>query len=268
MDVSVAEQEKDVTSEPVGDVLLGDIDPTTLTRKQFLSSPNLLFHGAGRDFAFSQNFDYKTELHDLPGSHTVGLGFYATNNVEDAQLFSQARKRDESEPIVLPVLPYHARLLDFRKRADHQANAYVPINFFREYKEYFQEYFSSRFDKNYNPKEDIAYINSTTPSEGGEERRKRVMRWYSWNISQQYLRTLNSFPPDGSIELRSMLSLTGNRHNSEYAMTIISEFMLSKGYDGLICIEGGDHPKHKRPPSYVFFNLKRIGTYEAWHQSE
>lgn len=40
--------------EPIGDVILGEIDPRNLTREEFEKSPDLLFHGAKEYFNFSQ----------------------------------------------------------------------------------------------------------------------------------------------------------------------------------------------------------------------
>lgn len=61
-----------------------------------------------------------------------------------------------------------------------------------------------------------------------------------------------------------MLSVEGDPKESKYASKIFSDFMLTEGYDGIIYIEGGDHPEHKAPVSFVFYNLDKIGTYDTW----
>ena len=47
---------------------------------------------------------------------------------------------------------------------------------------------------------------------------------------------------------------------------LFSDFMLEEGYDGLVYNEGGEGTQGKGGTSYVFYNLKKIGTYESWHE--
>ncbi len=48
---------------------------------------------------------------------------------------------------------------------------------------------------------------------------------------------------------------------------LFSEFMLAKGFDGLVYNEGGEGKYGKGGTTYVFYNLKKIGTYESWHNT-
>ncbi|OGY11171.1 MAG: hypothetical protein A3H88_01100 [Candidatus Blackburnbacteria bacterium RIFCSPLOWO2_02_FULL_44_9] len=46
-------------NEVVGERTLGSVNPQTLTREEFESSPDLLFHGSSGPFVFSRGFDYQ-----------------------------------------------------------------------------------------------------------------------------------------------------------------------------------------------------------------
>lgn len=219
--------------EPIGTVILGNIDPKTLDREQFRKSPNLLFHGAGEDFVFSRNFDY--EHFDNPGGHAIGVGFYATDTKEEAELFSKARYGQHIT--VLETLPYQAKMLDLRRRDDPSKNAPIPQLILKEWVKYYEENFNKKHEQ------------------GG----RAILEG-----DQSYLSNLKARSKD--MNLREMLSFYGDGYITEHCIDIFTDFIKQKDYDGIIYIEGGDGYNKISPPSYVFFNLDKIGDYETWHQ--
>lgn len=252
--------------EPIGDIVIGNVDPKTLTKEQFEQSSGLLFHGAGKDFSFSQEFRYEDFLN--PGSHTIGSGFYATDRKEEAEKYSQARRGERI--VVVSILPYQARMLDLRARDNPGINAPVPQDFFESYLEFIKEDFQSRWG-GYNSREDSDFINLHKPDDEvfADERMKRVNRFWQYHFAQTYLGVLRRLKQSQKpVELRSMLSIFGEAGISEYASLLFPKFMIQRGYDGVIYIEGGDISGQSKPTSYAFFNLKKIGTYETWHHQE
>lgn len=262
MELSPKEQAQVNLDEPIGEIMLGSVNPVGLSQTEFRSSPDLLFHGALQDFSFSQYFNY--EGFNNPGSHTIGQGFYATSERNDAFLYATRRSPFVQGQVVVEVLPYQAKMFDFRSLQDVRRNAPVPYALVSEYRDFCQEKFHKRFD-GYDIEGDVSFINT---SEFGDERTKRVVRFSRYNNLRRYIAVLNTFTDNKAIDLREMLSLIGQAYQSEFASDLISDFMLSKDYDGLIYIEGGDHPDHKNPVSYVFFNLKKVGNYETWNPLE
>ena len=68
---------------PIGDVVIGKVDPSIITREQFENSPELLYHGTGES-AFSFRRD---TVFENPVSATIGEGFYTTDNRTDAEAY-------------------------------------------------------------------------------------------------------------------------------------------------------------------------------------
>lgn len=250
--------------EPIGEVILGLVDPKMLNREQFNQSPDILFHGAGSDFIFSRNFVY--EHFDNPGSHTIGAGFYTTDRRIEAEKYSKARRRRGEKTNVLELLPYKARMLDLRTKDNSKINAHVPPDFFQKYVKFIDQEFKAQW-ANYNPQEDVNFIN-TCARDGDfvEERAKRVKKLNSNQRDERYKSILKNLKQgEEPIYLRQMLSLEGSRRYSEYAAHTFSKFMKQDGFDGIIYIEGGDIKEQQNPVSFVFFNLDKIGTYDTWH---
>jgi len=201
-------------------------------------------------------------------------------------LFSEAFGAKE-QPVVIEVLPYGARMYDFRTR-NMLKNAPVSNELFTRYVEYIQLDFDNNWN-GYDPKEDMDFLKThppddvpdevrqsnpvtfedsfaTKPGPNTEERNLRSGRWNDYNDAQRYLSILRSKQAENkAVDLREMLSLMGDPSASEYASQYFHDFMLSQGFDGAIYIEGGDHPEQVRPVSFVFFNLGKLGTYETWN---
>lgn len=272
--------------EIIGPVEIGQVNPRGISREDFLNAPGLLYNGAGMAFEFDQNFDYSRQPVNSTNSHTIGKGFYATPKRLDAALFSKAFGAKE-EPIVMEVLPYKARMFDFRTK-DVSRNAPVPAEMLANYVQFVQADFDNNWN-GYNPEEDIDFLRTyppddvpnevrrsnpvtfedyfvTIPGPNTEERGLRSNRWSNYNDAQNYLRILQSkYVANKNVDLREMLSLLGDATASEYASHHFHDFMLSQGFDGAIYIEGGDHLEQIKPVSFVFFNLDKLGTYETWN---
>ncbi len=273
--------------EAIGLVILGQINPINLKRDEFSNSPDLLFHGAEKDFVFRRDFKYDQQKNSH--SHTVGQGFYATPDRVDAALYSEAFGMKD-KPIVVEILPYQARMFDFRE-ASLACNANVPPSLLERYIRYNHAQFNQEWET-YNPEADNEFLKThppdqlvpreileqattfedmfaTVPSPHSEEREIRGDRLASFSDATNYLNVLDLCTGKG-IDLRRMLSLVGDPNRSEYASRMFRSFMLSEGYDGVIYIEGGDHPEHmkRKPVSVVFFNVNTIGTFETWNGGE
>lgn len=237
---------------PIGERVIGTVDPHTLSREQFSQAPDLLFHGALSEFEFDQDTDYRK--FSFTNSATIGNGFYATNDKENAALYSRIRKsyeRSPSAPVVIEVLPFQAKVLDLRASSNPGINAPVPSGLAQEYRTYINNYYASRFPEGYTP--DF----STRPLP------KDSTDFMSLN---SYRSALNKLFKEGKpIELRSMLSSDGSPGKSENAAPYFTGFMLDKGFDGLVYNEGGDSVDQKHTTSYVFYNLENVGTYDSWH---
>lgn len=226
--------------EPVGDVIIGKVDPKTLSREEFEKSSELLFHGAESVFSFQR------KIISGPNSQTVGEGFYTTDDKKNAELYSNIRKDFKGDLVVLSLLPYDARMLDSRAKGNPLLNAPVPVSFAREFLFHIRSLVKAKFP-------DIETIKN--------DRTGEYMNLIDIKDNLEKQIRENS----DNIELRSMLSASGQAGSSENGAPYFTEFMLGKGYDGLIYNEGGDHPDQKHTTSYVFYNLEKIGTYETWH---
>ena len=66
-------------SQAIGVRVLRETDPRTLSREEFDSSADLLFHGSAKPVHISQDFDYGSPeyLQANDGSTTLGFGFYS-----------------------------------------------------------------------------------------------------------------------------------------------------------------------------------------------
>lgn len=247
--ISQAHQETPVqTDAPIGERILGTVNPRTLTREQFDQSPDLLFHGSSRPFTFSRNFDYHNldylEI-DEGSSVTLGFGFYATDR-EDATDYSEVRARlslKEAAPHVTSILPYQAKVLDLRSQSDPTRNAPLSQEFVGNWITHYKDFVT-------NPNR----YNSVNPNVAPHLER----------MGQDYLKFLDRIASQPVDELKRLLRT--NQYPGPYWMYTFRDFMLSRGYDGLICNEASEKDRSKFVTAYVFYNLDKIGTYETWHK--
>ena len=284
-EVKIVPTPEKVIQEPIGPVLIGPDNPVGMSREIWANNPHLLFHGASAQFEFKRDFNYKTDQVEAVHSHTVGQGFYATPQYHDALLYSQAFG-GEKDPVVISLLPYQARMFDFRD-SSLSHNALVPNEMFHAYHDFYCQVFSQKW-RDYDPVPDNEFIKThplgepdlerranpltvedfaaLKPTPYAQERSDRVRRLQSYKRALRYDRLLSSKEESGDrLDLREMLSILGSSEASEYASGIFSEFMKAHGYDGAIYLEGGDHPDHKNPTSYIFYQLDKLGTFEIWN---
>lgn len=240
-----------VTPEPIGMRIIGDVDPRTLSRDAFENSPDMLFHGSPKPFSFSPDFDYRSPEYctNTDGSQTLGEGFYTTDARDVAENYSRVRQNKADAPAhIVSLLPYQARMLDLRAKDNIEKNAPVPQALFDKWFQHYKEYF---FDKE----------------------KRQDMPWWLVSAENDYFQFLVRAKQLGKpLDLRVMLDTTpnaelnGNNLPSPPYMKLFSNFMSQEGYDGLVSIEGGEGNDKKNHPSYVVFNLQKIGTYDSWHQ--
>lgn len=241
--------------EPRGEVVLGHQNPKGLTPEQFVNSPDVLWHGSAEPLEYSPNFD----VYDKPNevSNTAGFGFYATDRKEEAAVFSKYRMRRDasgnypSEPIVTPLLPYKARMFDFRSIDDPTVNGDVPVSMVKGYRNYYQ----AAFDRRYPDGKPNGYMGMIYETE------------------KEYLDQLHALDGEKPLDLRHMLSRDVGilKRNDTYGMAVgqFTNYMRDNGYDGVIYVEAGDIPaEQNNPPSFVFYNLEKVGTQEAWEKSK
>lgn len=242
--------------ESFGDVILGTIDPSTLTEEEFRSSPELLHHGAKQDqLEFDDSVDYTGKsLETQTRSSTIGNGFYTTSEKGNAEIYSELSRGTSSEAVTQELLPFQAKMLDMRAKINPRKNAPVTTDFAQEWLSFYQDYFKSQFP-------------TGKPDLEGKPISEQSMLAIWHIITSSYLRLLKSRIVSGkAIELRQLLdrSESGRDSQTEHASNIFTDFMLRKGYDGLIYNEGGDRNDQKHVTSVVFYNPKKLGTYETW----
>lgn len=242
------------SDEPMGERIIGQIDPRTLTREQFDSSNERLFHGSSRSFVYQQGVDYVNDplpALDSDASQTLGVGLYTTDTREDAVNYSVIRQKDPyASPVVDTFLPFQAKMLDFRLKRDPALNASVPKTLFEEWFKYFDNYLNSR------------------PAPQNQD--NTVKGWLRLDISDfkrenedDYLEYLKRLQTRSNIDLRVMFRSV--KIGFPYWNRLITQFFLSKGYDGLIYWEGGEGKKKQYHRSYVFYSSSKVGTFESWH---
>ncbi|MBI2330073.1 hypothetical protein HYU94_01665 [Candidatus Daviesbacteria bacterium] len=238
--------------EPIGVRVIGDVDPSTLIEEQFNKNPDLLYHGAASHFEYQQTFDYRSEEYctSSDGSQTLGEGFYTTDSVRSAENYSLVRQHhDVSQFIVMKMLPYQARVFDFRVVTDPTVNAPVSVDLFNKWYEHYRNYFGNQ------------KITENQPWN------IRAMELEYWNFLNRAKRLVDT---GELIDLRVMLGTTfftrlqAPNWPSPCYMKLFANFMVGQGYDGLVYVEGGEGAKRQNSPSYVFYNLEKVGTYNSW----
>ncbi len=242
--------------EPLGEVVLGKIDPRFLTEEEFNQSPELLYHGSKKaDVDFDDSVDYTSIfLESQLGSNTVGNGFYTTPEVRNAEIYSEARQQSGSEANLQRLLPFQAKMLDMRASTSPRINAPVTAEFAQEWLSFYQDYFKSEFP-------------TGVPDLEGKPISEQSRLAIKHSTTSNYLTLLKERVASGnSLNLRSLLDRSeyGRGNDTDHAATLFTRFMLHKGYDGLIYNEGGDKHDQKHTTSVVFFNPKKLGAYQTW----
>lgn len=233
--------------EPIGEIILGTRDPKAMSREEFDSAPDLLFHGSSKPFTFSRDFDYRSMDYlniDEGSSLTLGFGFYTTDK-ENASDYSQVRAQyatGEPKPYITTVLPYQARCLDLRLKTDPTQNAPVPQELVEAWSIYFK--------------------NSIQNPHRYDDLEPHMVRNLI-HMDEDYAQWLSNAPREQTAILKRLLRT--NMFHAPHWMYTFGDYMKSQGYDGLVINEGSEKAKDKLVTAYVFYNLEKIGTYDTWH---
>lgn len=234
--------------KPIGDRILGEVNPRTMTKQEFESSPDILFHGSAKPFQFRPIYSYQDSeyLKENDGSSTLGFGFYTSDSQTEAHNYSHVRQGGKPElAFVTPVLPFQAKVLDLRWKDDSTRNAPFPADLVEAWKKAFFAYYQNRKPRAGNV--------------GGVHDQ----------MENDYTNHLEKALKLKAVDLRVLLQTAGSPElkSSKYPgppwTTLFPEFMKSQGYDGLIYNEGGEG-WDSHGPSFVFYNLDKIGTFESW----
>ena len=249
----VKEPQKKVEQTPgtiVGDVMIGKIDPKTLTKEQFDTSNELIFHGANKAFTYSHTGEFDSSQSANNNPNDMGAGFYATDNYEQAVNYSQVRARiTHTTPAVYSFLPFEAKMLDARDSTNTDYHGTLPSDFVKEWVNFLEASLTN--DK---------YFSEMSPSGAAMVKE---------GIKEQFLDRLKS-----DISQGRPIQIRGDKQNpgifNEYRNGLIDDkfrdFMLSKGYDGMVYREAGEGEGGKDLTGYVFYNPHAIDTFEGWQK--
>ncbi|MCL4366021.1 DUF3990 domain-containing protein [Patescibacteria group bacterium] len=233
-----------------GDVVLGVRDPRTMNEAEFRSSPNLLYHGAAQEFTYSPTGDFDPNNTGGDGTHDYGGGFYSTDDLSQARNYSLVRSFGKRS-VVYTLLPYQARMLDVRALNDFSSNGALPKNFVEGWLVYLENFVN---DEN----------NFSTYSQFLKET-------FQEGIKDYFLDRVKK-----ALEGNKPINIRGGDHPNSTGIFqktknglishIFRDFMLSKGYDGMIYREGGEGKDAKALTGYVFYNSRVIDTWEGWQK--
>jgi len=257
------EGEKAIQKElvPIGDRILGSIDPRTLSEEQFAQAPALVYHVSTGPLHFDKKINYATFQGRY--SETVGSGLYCTDDPVAIARYVQSRSMENLPAEVTALLPYNAKMYDFRSADDPNKNGNIPKELFTEYRTYVIEQIKQKFP------------NGCPTGKTGERERAAytdLSKYRSYLNGLLFRNTSEEFQPVG---LRMMLGegqvvvnetiLDGI--SPEQGSVFFRSFMLEKGYNGIICQEGGDGWSEESS-SFVFYTTSKVGTFQSWRDNE
>jgi len=211
---------------------IGDIEPTQLSPEQF-DQQAWLFHAANSaDFHVTQDFDYSQEIVDTA---TLGQGLYTTTDQKVAQNYAALRQA----AAVAKLLPFQAKMLNLTE-AKEARNASVPKEIVREWVEFARPQIIDR-------------VRQTSDQ-------LQVSRY------SDVLGKMAKLVQKDIVDLRRDILDTGNAPFS-IVDDLWREFCQVQGWDGVICVEGGeDHFSKNQDRTYIFYNLEKVGTYRDWQE--
>lgn len=215
--------------------LIGDIDPSTLTKEEF-DQQAWLFHGARNpNFRVTETYDYYGK--DYMNDATLGTGLYTTTDKELATNYARTRPNGT----LWKLMPFQARMLNLTSRDERMLTLTFPRELLDEWIDFAQPQIWDRARS-----EDVTH-----------EVRDRL---------DEVLSRMAQLPTKQFVDLREDILDTGNGQ-----LTVVDdiwkEFCQSKGFDGLIFVEGGDDAAtRKNDRTYVFYNTSKIGTFEDWQR--
>jgi len=214
--------------------VLGHIDPTTLTEEEFNKHAWLYHASRVSDFSVCKHFDYtQAAVNDA----TLGLGLYTTSSRNQAENYMRARPEGATLNV---LLPYHAKLLNLTD-PNMLTNISVPNDIVEEWIIFARDkILASIKDKSTN-----------------------------WVVQQRLIdvmNKMNAINSEDHVDLRNDILDTGN---SPFSIVDVlwREFCASKGWDGVIYVEGGIDDFSNTPDrTYIFYNIRTIGTYQDWQE--
>jgi len=256
-DLQKESDNKESSENIVGEVILGKADPRKLTKEEFNKNMDIVFHGAAKKFQYSHEGKYNWEENTFGDSwNDYGKGLYATDNLEQAQNYSQERSKyldkdkRPSKEVVYSFLPYKARMLDVRDKEDHDSLGILPSNFTKDWVEYLENYLSKDDNfANIDPDNVIILIKEGIKENFLDRLKKSIEE-------NQKIIIRGGFREHG-IFLPNMNGLIDE---------VFRDFMLSKEYDGMIYLEGGEGENKENLTGYVFYNYEVIDTWEGWQK--
>ena len=232
-----------------GEVVLGKVDPRTLTKEQFEESQDLLFHGAAKEFSYSPIGEYDVSATGGDGTTDYGFGFYTTDNSKQAENYSAHRSRYKlSELVVYSFLPNRAKMLDVRDAKNPNTNGVLPRDFVEKWNSFLKKH--NEDDSNYPHFNDFL--------------KKMQKRGVQEHFLDRHKKDLEN---NKDIKIRVEDGEVAGIFGAEYNGVIdiaFQEFMLAEGYDGVIYREGGEGEKGEPLTGYIYYNPSVVDTYEGW----
>lgn len=229
----------------VGEVTLGANDPRTLSQTEFNSSPHLLFHGAKDEFTFNPSGDPEAQS---AASLDYGAGFYTTDDRKQAEIYSMVRKYGEGSPVVYSFLPFQARMLDVRARSDLESIGVLPYEFVQDWLRWLAGYVDNL--------DNFRHTGKFAAAIQADARNDFITRLEKAMSTGKPI-VIRSMPDFEGIFMHAHSGIIDNPFR---------DFMLSKGFDGMIFRESGES-KEDNPTDltgYVFYNQSVIDTWQGW----
>lgn len=242
---------KEEKSVAVGEVILGKRDPRLLSYEEFIHDPDVLYHGSAEPLKVNPNFDYD-ELIDSAGE-TLGRGLYTTDKPAAAYGYARLRNLETrgldslDVPTVTPVLPYEARMFDFRDKTGQSNFVEVPEEILTPYVRKFAEHAKRWLETDHS-----------------------IQKWKQIRVNNALLIMKNWLETKKPVTLFELVSATPNNTNVLGGLfpEALHETFAELGYDGIIHPDGGQAgaTDSKGAVSYVFYNLNKVGSYQDWQK--
>ncbi len=234
-----------------GPVVIGRTDPRKITKSEFDSSPDLIYHGAAKEFSYSPAGEYDMDDTGGDGSTDYGVGFYATDSPSQAQNYSLVRGH-RKDPVVYKLLPHNARMLDVRDSQDENHNGILPQDFVQKWIAYLEKYVGNSTNFEHFPE----LVKDHFPTEIKRLFLEPVQDAIEKGDPPVIIRA-NNYKQENCVGIF-------NLNNNGLIDIAFSDFMQKEGYDGMVYMEKGEG-KNKAPlTGYVFYNPAVINTWEGW----
>lgn len=230
-----------------GPTTIGKEDPRAMSETEFKQSPELLYHGAAKEFSYDPEGEYDLMDTGGDGATDYGAGFYTTDNYSQAENYSKVRGFRE-DAIVYNFLPHQAKMLDVKDIRDPKINGALPPSFVEEWLSFLEEYLKT------------------------EDLFPNFAEWLKKNIRENIKATFidrvkEQLEKNEPVKIRTDSDgVEGIFWYNENGLIDIAfrDFMVAQGFDGLIYREGGEGKEGKDLTGYVFYNPGVVDTWEGW----